>query len=188
MRLNVSCLLTAERDFSYFETFWSEFKPENGQLAQNKADSKLTPAVSHPVVYCICFIFVLYLCCTWIVFSWRKKQYLCRWKAYTGGFPSCRHNFKVELWSVHSLWLHHYIKQHHHLLLQYMHDIFAMYLDCICVHQRSFDSLASSLLCQTTFSSSSLGRPLPSKRGAGGVLPNPKFPYQKKLRIFWIFF
>ena len=28
----------------------------------------------------------------------KKKQYLCRWKAYTGGFPSCRHNFKVELW------------------------------------------------------------------------------------------
>ena len=44
MRLNVSCLLTAQRDFSYFETFWSEFKPENGQLVQNKADTK----GSHP--------------------------------------------------------------------------------------------------------------------------------------------
>ena len=58
MRLNVSCLLT---DFSYFETFWSEFKPENGQLAQNKADSKLTPAVSHPAQYYICIKFTLYL-------------------------------------------------------------------------------------------------------------------------------
>ena len=61
MRLNVSCLLTAQRDFSYFETFWSEFKPENGQLAQNKADSKLTPAVFRPVVYCIVFVVYLYL-------------------------------------------------------------------------------------------------------------------------------
>ena len=56
MRLNVSCLLT---DFSYFETFWSEFKPENGQLAQNKADSKLTPAV----FLLLCIVFVLYLNC-----------------------------------------------------------------------------------------------------------------------------
>ena len=61
MRLNVSCLLTVQRDFSYFETFWSEFKPENGQLAQNKADSKLTPAVSHPTQYYICIKFTLYL-------------------------------------------------------------------------------------------------------------------------------
>ena len=59
------------RDFSYFETFWSEFKPENGQLAQNKADSKLTPAVFQTVVYCICyifvFVFVLYLNCILMV-------------------------------------------------------------------------------------------------------------------------
>lgn len=50
---------TGERDFSYFETFWSEFKPENGQLAQNKADSKLTPAV----FLLLCIVFVLYLNC-----------------------------------------------------------------------------------------------------------------------------
>ena len=64
MRLNVSCLLT---DFSYFETFWSEFKPENGQLAQNKADSKLTLAVSHPAQYYICIKFTLYLYLTVIL-------------------------------------------------------------------------------------------------------------------------
>ena len=26
------------------------------------------------------------------------------------------------------------------------------------------------------------------RKGGGGVSPNPKFPYQKKLRYFWIFF
>ena len=26
------------------------------------------------------------------------------------------------------------------------------------------------------------------QKGGGGVSPNPKFPYQKKLRFFWIFF
>ena len=26
------------------------------------------------------------------------------------------------------------------------------------------------------------------RKGGGGVSPNPKFPYQKKLRFFWIFF
>ena len=27
-----------------------------------------------------------------------------------------------------------------------------------------------------------------SERGGGGVSQNPKFPYQKKLRFFWIFY
>ena len=26
------------------------------------------------------------------------------------------------------------------------------------------------------------------RKGGGGVSPNPKFPYQKKLRFFWNFF
>ena len=68
--INVSCLLTeaGRRDFSYFETFWSEFKLENGQLAQNKADSKLTPTVFILLcivfvihLHCICFVLELYL-------------------------------------------------------------------------------------------------------------------------------
>ena len=25
------------------------------------------------------------------------------------------------------------------------------------------------------------------RKGGGGISPNPKFPYQKKMRFFWIF-
>ena len=65
MRLNVSCLLTARRDFSYFETFWSEFKPENGQLVQNKADTKAYVGV-FSILFSVRFVLklALYLCCT----------------------------------------------------------------------------------------------------------------------------
>lgn len=78
MRLNVSCLLTAQRDFSYFETFWSEFKPENGQLVQNKADTKAYVGVFFHLVQCqicveTCIVFLLHLSCismTKRVFVW----------------------------------------------------------------------------------------------------------------------
>ena len=65
MRLNVSCLLTARRDFSYFETFWSEFKPENGQLVQNKADTKAYVGV-FSILFSVRFVLklALYFCCT----------------------------------------------------------------------------------------------------------------------------
>ena len=101
MRLNVSCLLT---DFSYFETFWSEFKPENGQLVQNKADTKAYVGV-FSILFSVRFVLklALYLCCTWVVFPWHKEYLYGGRQAYTGGFPSCRHNFKVELWSVGTL-------------------------------------------------------------------------------------
>ena len=101
MRLNVSCLLTAQRDFSYFETFWSEFKPENGQLVQNKADTKAYVGVFF-ILFSVRFLLklALYFSCTWVVFPWQKEYLYGGRQAYTGGFPSCRHNFKVELWSV----------------------------------------------------------------------------------------
>ena len=130
--INVSCLFTeaGRRDFSYFETFWSEFKPENGQLAQNKADSKLTPTV----FLLLCIVFVIHLHCICFVlelYLYHGKKSICGKLIL---LASCRHNFKVELWSVDSLPLHPCVENI--IFNWYFYGIrvvFVFILNCICV-------------------------------------------------------
>ena len=90
--------------FHILRHFPSEFKPENGQLVQNKADTKAYVGV-FSILFSVRFVLklALYLCCTWVVFPWHKEYLYGGRQAYTGGFPSCPHNFKVELWSVGTL-------------------------------------------------------------------------------------
>ena len=133
--INVSCLLTAgrPRDFSYFETFWSEFKPENGQLAQNKADSKLTPAVFLP----LCIVFVIHLDCICFVLElyFHGKNSICVGGKLT---PAVSHpvvtisrlNFG-QLTRLACICV-----KHHHLLPRYLFGIYIVFvfcLACICV-------------------------------------------------------
>ena len=90
--------------FHILRHFPSEFKPENGQLVQNKADTKAYVGV-FSILFSVRFVLklALYFCCTWVVFPWQKEYLYGGRQAYTGGFPSCPHNFKVELWSVGTL-------------------------------------------------------------------------------------